>query len=41
MLRYVKYDSAFTFIYSPRVGTQGAKMEDKIPHEVKQARFKE
>jgi len=41
VVRYVKYDSAFTFIYSPRVGTPGAKMEDKTPHEVKQARFKE
>ena len=41
VVRYVKYDSAFTFIYSPRVGTPGASMEDKIPHEVKQARFKE
>ena len=41
VVRYVKYDSAFTFIYSPRVGTPGAAMEDKIPHEVKQARFKE
>ena len=27
----VKYDSAFTFIYSPRVGTPAAKMEDNIP----------
>ena len=41
VVRYVKFDSAFTFIYSPRVGTPGAAMEDKIPHEVKQARFKE
>ena len=40
VVRYVKYDSAFTFIYSPRVGTPGANMEDKTPHEVKQARFK-
>lgn len=40
VVRYVKYDSAFTFIYSPRVGTPGANMEDKTPHTVKQQRFK-
>ena len=25
-----KYDSAFTFIFSPRIGTPAAKMEDKV-----------
>ena len=39
VVRYVKYDSAFTFIYSPRVGTPGAKMEDKISMETKHIRF--
>ncbi len=34
-----KFDSAFTFIYSPRVGTPAAKMEDKIPIEEKNKRL--
>ena len=37
----VKYDSAFTFIYSPRRGTPAAKMEDTISKETKSKRFKE
>lgn len=37
--RKVKYDSAFTFIYSPRIGTPAAKYPDQIPEEVKHARF--
>lgn len=36
----VKYESAFTFIYSPRRGTPAAKMVDDVPYEVKSARFK-
>ncbi len=39
VVRYVKFDSAFTFIYSPRVGTPGAKMKDSISLEVKHQRF--
>lgn len=39
VVKYVKYDSAFTFIYSPRVGTPGAKMKDSISMEVKHQRF--
>ncbi|MCI5745032.1 MAG: tRNA (N6-isopentenyl adenosine(37)-C2)-methylthiotransferase MiaB [Erysipelotrichaceae bacterium] len=35
----VKYDSAFTFIYSPRVGTPAAKMKDNISMDVKKQRF--
>jgi tRNA-2-methylthio-N6-dimethylallyladenosine synthase len=31
----VRYDSAFTFVYSPRVGTEAAAMTDQVPHEVK------
>ena len=31
----VGYDGAFTFIYSPRRGTEAADLEDQIPHEVK------
>jgi len=34
-----KYDSAFTFIYSPREGTPAALMEDKIPLKVKEERL--
>lgn len=37
----IQYDSAFTFIYSPRQGTPAAKMEDKISYEEKSKRFKE
>lgn len=35
----VQYDSAFTFIYSPRVGTPAAKMIDEVSQEVKHERF--
>ena len=35
----VKYDNAFTFIYSKREGTPAAKMEDQIPEDVKHERF--
>ena len=31
----VGYDSAFTFVYSPRAGTDAASMPDQVPHEVK------
>ncbi len=34
MARRVRYDSAFTFIYSPREGTPAAKFEDQIPEDV-------
>jgi len=36
-----KYDSAFTFIYSPRVGTPAAKMQDNVTMEVKEKRLQE
>ncbi|HEY2005788.1 MAG TPA: tRNA (N6-isopentenyl adenosine(37)-C2)-methylthiotransferase MiaB [Solirubrobacteraceae bacterium] len=35
----VGYDGAFTFIYSPRRGTEAADMPDQLPHEVKVARL--
>ena len=41
LVDYVKYDSAFTFIYSPRRGTPAAKMEDFVTYEEKVVRFKE
>lgn len=37
--RRVQYDSAFTFIYSPRKGTPAASFEDQISDEVMHERF--
>jgi tRNA-2-methylthio-N6-dimethylallyladenosine synthase len=31
----MRYDSAYTFVYSPRAGTEAAAMPDPVPHEVK------
>lgn len=39
LYREVGYDSAYTFIYSPREGTPAAKMEDNVPMEVKKERL--
>lgn len=39
LVRQVGYDSAFTFIYSPRPGTKAAKMTDQVPADVAQARL--
>ena len=36
----VGYDSAFTFIYSPRTGTVAASMEEQIPEDVATDRIK-
>lgn len=36
-----KYDGAYTFIYSKRVGTPAARMKDSIPMEVKEERLQE
>jgi tRNA-2-methylthio-N6-dimethylallyladenosine synthase len=35
----VRYDSAFTFIYSPRAGTEAAALPDQVPDEVKHERL--
>jgi tRNA-2-methylthio-N6-dimethylallyladenosine synthase len=35
----VAYDGAFTFIYSPRRGTEAATLPDQVPHDVKVARL--
>jgi tRNA-2-methylthio-N6-dimethylallyladenosine synthase len=35
----VGYDGAFTFIYSPRRGTEAATLPDQVPHETKVARM--
>lgn len=39
VVRKVKYDSAFTFIYSKRKGTPAARMENQIPEDIKHERF--
>ncbi len=39
VVRKVRYDSAFTFIYSKRSGTPAAVMEDQVPEEVVKDRF--
>ena len=39
VVRKVRYDSAFTFIYSKRTGTPAAAMEDQIPGDVVKDRF--
>ncbi len=35
----VRYDSAFTFIFSPRRGTAAAELDDEVSHEVKRERM--
>jgi tRNA-2-methylthio-N6-dimethylallyladenosine synthase len=35
----VRYDGAFTFVYSPRTGTEAAVMPDQVPDEVKRDRI--
>ena len=35
----VRYDSIYTFIYSPRKGTPAAVMEEQIPEEIQKERF--
>ena len=39
IIEEVRYDALFTFIYSPREGTPGAKMPDPMPMEEKKANF--
>ena len=39
IVRKVRYDSAFTFIYSKRTGTPAAAMEDQVPEDVIKDRF--
>ena len=41
VVKRVRYDSAFTFIYSKRTGTPAAAMEDQVPQEVVKRRFDE
>jgi tRNA-2-methylthio-N6-dimethylallyladenosine synthase len=35
----VRYEGAFTFVYSPRRGTEAAAMPDQVPEEVKRQRI--
>ena len=39
VVRKVRYDSAFTFIYSKRTGTPAAAMENQVPDDVVKVRF--
>ena len=39
VVEHVRYDSAYTFIYSPRRGTEAAELSDQIADEVKHERL--
>ena len=39
VVKKVRYDSAFTFIYSKRTGTPAAVMENQVPEDVVKDRF--
>ncbi|MBQ8803559.1 MAG: tRNA (N6-isopentenyl adenosine(37)-C2)-methylthiotransferase MiaB [Tyzzerella sp.] len=39
VVKQIRYDSAFTFIYSKRTGTPAAAMENQIPEDVVKNRF--
>ena len=39
LIAQVRYDSLFTFIFSPRTGTPAASMDDPTPKEEKSRRF--
>ena len=39
LIEHVRYDSLFTFIFSPRVGTPAAKMDDPTSKDEKNRRF--
>jgi tRNA-2-methylthio-N6-dimethylallyladenosine synthase len=39
VVEQVGYDSAFTFVFSPRRGTEAAEMDGKLPHRVKRERM--
>ena len=38
-LREIRYDAAYTFLYSRRSGTPAARMKDQVPDDVKHARL--
>ena len=39
VVEQVRFDSAFTFIFSPRRGTEAADLPDQLPHAVKRERM--
>jgi tRNA-2-methylthio-N6-dimethylallyladenosine synthase len=39
VVEQVGYDSAYTFVYSPRAGTEAAAMSDQVPEHVKRERI--
>jgi len=39
IIRKVRFDSAYTFLYSKRTGTPAAKSKNQVPDEVKKERF--
>ena len=39
VVEQVRYDSAFTFVFSPRRGTEAAELPDQVPHPVKRERM--
>ena len=39
VIKKVKYEQVYMFIYSKREGTPGAKMENQVPDEIKHKRF--
>lgn len=41
LIRQVEFTSLFTFIFSPRVGTPAAKMDDSVPYSEKSKWFQE
>jgi len=41
MLRQIRFDAAFTFLYSPRAGTPAEKWADPVPRNVKSERLQQ
>ena len=39
IVRQVRFDNAFTFVFSPRSGTPAAKMKEQVPEDVKKERL--
>jgi tRNA-2-methylthio-N6-dimethylallyladenosine synthase len=39
LMKKIRFDMVYSFIYSPREGTKAAKMENQIPEDVKKARI--
>ncbi|NLM97249.1 MAG: tRNA (N6-isopentenyl adenosine(37)-C2)-methylthiotransferase MiaB, partial [Halanaerobiaceae bacterium] len=41
LIKEIRFDSAFTFIYSKRTGTPASTMEEQVPEDIKSRRLKE